>query len=249
MTDNVKNARKKHRKNKLKWGKTIMICAVIILVGVNSLMFTYALRTAKDAAKNAYSSSFETEKNDVCKKFYDAAYKYSEEKYHVKNEATISITQVKETAELEVLQVSDTEYVVDDDVQYWTSFTGTGVFTVNLKEAEYIIDNEREYILVRIPSPKFDTVTLESYKTYKPTNGDNFFEEVAGTIINGSTSEGVDLAREDIAEGQTMIENKIRTTQLYAQSARTSAESLIQELVKYFNPDVDDLTVEVEFID
>jgi hypothetical protein len=57
------------------------------------------------------------------------------------------------------------------------------------------------------------------------------------------------MAITDRKEGQTMLENKIRTTQLYAQSARTSAESLIQELVKNFNPDVDDLTVEVEFID
>jgi hypothetical protein len=45
------------------------------------------------------------------------------------------------------------------------------------------------------------------------------------------------------------LENKIRSTQLYDTSARTSAESIISELVKNFNPDVEELDVDVEFTD
>jgi cytoskeletal protein RodZ len=246
MTDNVKKAHKKHRKNKLKWVKTIMICAIIILIGVNSLIVTYAFQTAKNSAKNAYSSSFEEKKDEVYDWFHETAYKYSEEKYHVKNKATISITQVKETAELEVLQAGASVYNVNEEESRCTLYKGTGVFTVNLKEAEYIIDDERQYVLVRVPSPKLGEVSVDDYEIYEPEYEGNVFQRF---VFNGSSSEGVEMAITDRKEGQTMLENKIRTTQLYAQSARTSAESLIQELVKNFNPDVDDLTVEVEFID
>lgn len=150
---------------------------------------------------------------------------------------------VRESAELEVLRVSDIEYIYskeDEDVQRWTAVKGYGVYTVNLSMGEFLIDNARQYVLVRVPEPELARAGLDyEYESYLFENG----------IFNGSIREGVDLAREDLKSAQNQLHIKLTSNQLYYESAQKCTEEIIRNLVKNCNPDVTDLIVDVEFID
>ena len=142
---------------------------------------------------------------------------------------------------MEVLQVSDIEYVYSEgNTKIWTSVNGHGTYTVDLTLAEFLIDHDRQYVLVRVPSPKLSTAGLDyEYENYLFEDG----------LFNGSTKEGFDLAREDLKKAQNQLQIKLASTQSYYESAQNSAIEIIQRLVRNFNPKATDLVVEVEFVD
>lgn len=243
----IEKEQKKKRRNRVKWIKTLMICAIIILAGASSFMIYKAFTGACEAASIAYASTFQDTKNETSNAIYGAVSSYAENKYHVSNDAIITIDEVKETANLEVFRASTAVYNISDDNSRCTVYYGTGIFTVNLKEAEYVIDNERNYVLVRIPSPTLNTpVAIDDHKIIEPKYDGDIFETF---VFNGSSQDGVEMGVSDRSAGQTKLEKEIRSTQIFYDYARTSAENMIQELVINFNPDVDDLTVDVEFTD
>lgn len=77
------------------------------------------------------------------------------------------------------------------------------------------------------------------YETY-------LFEE---GIFNGSISDGVDLAMNDLKKAQNQLHTKLALSQTYYDSAEKSAETIITQLVKNLNPEVMELKVEVEFVE
>lgn len=65
----------------------------------------------------------------------------------------ISIEAAQEVSRLEVLTVSDSEFVIKDSGKSdptisWLEVQGIGVFTVDLTACEFIADSERQYVLV-----------------------------------------------------------------------------------------------------
>ena len=60
------------------------------------------------------------------------------------------------------MKASDVEYVTDnygvtnDKTASWLKVKGTGEFKVNLKTAEFLIDNARNSVTVRISKPKLE---------------------------------------------------------------------------------------------
>ena len=139
------------------------------------------------------------------------------------------------------MRVSDIEYVFhEDNKEIWTAVRGHGVYTVDLTVSEFIVDNERQYVLARIPSPRLNTAGLDyEYENFLFSKG----------IFNGNTSEGVELARQDLKIAQNKLQVKLLTTQMYYERAENSAIGLIEKMVKNFNPELPSLVVEVEFID
>ena len=123
---------------------------------IGGLVIAGAIRKGGKSAKEAYMNAESMAAEETYNKIYDAAFEASEKKYHVKNNISIDIASIQEEAKLEVLRVSDVEYVIeskkdnDDGIEVWMEFYGDGVFTVDMKASEFIIDYEHQYVLVRV---------------------------------------------------------------------------------------------------
>ena len=222
---------------------TILLCLIIVMIAIGSIFVINALNIAVSSAESAYSDSLKMQREETYQAFYQTSFDIAEEKYHVENAVTISVEDVRESAELEVLRVSDIEYIYskeDEDARRWTAVKGYGIYTVNLSMGEFLIDNTRHYVLVRVPEPELARAGLDyEYESYLFEDG----------IFNGSIREGVDLAREDLKSAQNQLQIKLTSNQLYYESAQKCTEEIIRNLVKNCNPDVSDLIVNVEFID
>lgn len=226
----------------LKQNKRIVRIAVgILCIGVMVLAVILIRDKMRSSAVEAYAQALEEQSKETYEMFYNNAFDMAEKKYHVSNDVKISIEDIRKVAELEVLQVSAIEYVFhEDNNRIWTAVRGHGVYTVDLTLGEFVIDNERQYVLVRVPRPKLNTAGLDyEYENYIFKDG----------IFNGSTSEGVNLAMEDLNKAQNQLQLKLTSTQDYYDEAEFSARRLIEEMVKNFNAEVPELVVEVEFVD
>lgn len=200
---------------------------IAVMVGSSKMKKAYA-----DEAQKAYDS------------FYQTAYNYAEEKNHVANYGVINIEASKEVSRLEVLRVGDTEFVIhepdeEQKIRSWLEVIGTGIFTVELAEGEFIADAERQYVLVKIPEPVLTGCAIEE-------TGKQYWKNEA-SFSNGSVAEGVKLSQSQMREGKSLIEEAIKQNRKFHQAARESAIMMIDELVKKWNPELEDLQVEVEF--
>ena len=218
----------------------MLIVAVIVAAGAFWL-FSNTIKKASNTAMIAYNDSKNAKSDEVYSEYYKNAFDKAEEKNHVSNRATINIDNIKELAELEVLSASDVEYVISStQSNVWFEVTGEGVYTVDLSMSEVVADNERNYVLVRVPSPTLSHVTTTNRKTLLYENK---------SIRDYSIKDGAEKALEMEKEGYEKMKRYMKTTPLFYQTAEKNAESLITSFVKECNPDIPDLQVIIEFYD
>ena len=219
---------------------------IVVVLSVISVIFIVcvisdAIKKTKDFFNEKVGESAGNVKEDVGKKIED---RY-ERKYHVSNRITIGIGNISANQKLEVLRVSDVEFIIveggnnDNNITSWLEIPGDGVYTVDLKGAEYIVDEENSYVLVRVPNPELDHVSID-YENVKKLLFKN-------DILNDSYSVGAELAKEMLDQGDLLIRKEFSSNQNYYKNAQDSAVSSIQYIVKQFNRDVEDLVVDVEF--
>lgn len=174
-------------------------------------------------------------------------YNLGEAAYHVKNRGIISIDNIQERADLEVLAVSDVEYITNensgDKDKSWLEVPGTGVFTVNMAMSEFVIDDVRHYVLVRVPKPEIKTDNID----IKTEEIKILLYKNERWLDNGSIEDGEELARRQMSEAQAIIQEDVQSNERYFEIAKSSAESIIKQLIKSLNKDVANLDVEVEF--
>ena len=160
---------------------------------------------------------------------------------------SITFGSFREEAQLEVLEVYDVQYVIENeedneaDIISWLEVPGKGIFTIDLKASEFIIDNERHYVLVRVPEPELTECTI-IYKDVKRLLFKN-------DMFNESIGIGEDMAQKQLKDGYLLIEKSFGLNTQYYNSAVTVAESMIINLIKSLNTEVANLEVEVEFIE
>lgn len=235
----------------VQWGKNlsvtniICIAATVVMVVIGLVLLSGAKRAGGEAAQAAYKSAKSVAADETYNMFYDTAFASAERKYHVTNKVAIEVESVKEEAELEVLKVSDVEYVIEskedneNNIDAWIEFYGDGVYTVNMKASEFIIDSDRQYVLVRIQRPELTDCRITGTNRLLWKSG--FFDK--------SYSVGTDLAVEMRAAGYVKLNNYMKSNTLFYKSAKESATLIITELIKKLNPELPDLVVEVEFVD
>jgi|GEM_PF-2567621 len=232
-----------------------LVC--IVLAAVLAYLIPSTITHANEAAQNAYAEAKMNKSEEVYQGFYNTAYGVSESKYHVSNEVSISVTGFKETAKLEVLKVDDIEYIVTDTskgegilkwiedtftakINTWTKVPASAVFTVNLEASEVIVDEDRQYVLVRVPAPQLGEPTID-YKNVE-------LLEFSSTGYQ-SVGAGEDHIREQLEEATLLLRERMSTNQLFYKSAKASAVTLITNMIKALNPDLPDLEVEVLFFE
>ena len=115
-----------------------------------------ALQNGISAAKTSYFESKEQAKIDAHEVYAHKA----KEQYKVQVHSIISILSVQETADLNVLECQTSDYFYRDDkerkIKACLKVTGTGKFTVNLKNAEYCVDQQHSAVFIRLPQPVFE---------------------------------------------------------------------------------------------
>ena len=219
------------------------ICLTVVFVGLCVYFFGATVAKGASAAHDAYIAAKEHTEKSIYQMFYDAA----EARYHTSNEVTISVESIREEANLEVLRVSDVEYIVQegDDtnkgITSWLEVPGEGVFTVDLKASEFVIDNQHHYILARIPNPVLSNCEI----IYK----DAVQLEYKNNFTNDSIKDGEDLARTQYKEAYIKIWTEFTSNQQFFLAAQSAAKTMVTNLIKSFNPDIPDLVVDVEFIE
>ncbi len=241
------------KKKKNSWGKKFfslsnvcIILAVLFLV-IIGVVISSTIRKGAASAKEAYEDARDTASAEAYNRFYETAFDSAERDYHVANRVAIEVGSIKEEAQLEVLCVNDVEYVIEskndtpNGEEVWMEFQGKGLFTVNMKASEFVIDSDRQYVLVRVPRPELTKIDI--------TQAKQLFWRGGTFLRNGSISDGTDLAIEMRKAGQTKLQNYMKSNPQFYKSAKGSAQVIIEELVKGLNPELPNLTVEVEFVD
>lgn len=269
MNNNDKNdraARSKSGKAKNIVPTIIALAAgVFLIISVIISVSNFRDRNAKklEGFQETYGGAYAQAHDNVYNGFYDAAYADSEKRHHISNEVLISVGDLRKNAELEVLEVvaSDIkEYTFDNEfsgaARVVSAFIGKeiqaegvawlegmcgGVFSVDLNAAEIVIDDENKYVLVRIPSPTLEFTTT-SFEVKHLSNG-----TVNDNIFNGSTKFGLEEAMNDTADMTAHLHDVLNENHSYREIARSSAQTMIINMIKSVNPDIPDLEVEVKF--
>lgn len=228
-----------------KYGLTASIILFVVLLAACLFLLRDAINVGAEALANSYSAAYESEKEAAYQELYQSAYERAEAKYHLSSKVLISIDSFEETEKLEVLEANHVEFITKnrdestDNITAWIEVTGKGKFVVDLKAAEFIVDNEHRYVLVRIPYPELTDITI--------TNAvEKLFKD---DIWNGSYSDGVHLAIDQLNDADVRIKKALMSNQYIYKNAQNVAVSMITNLVKELNPDIPDLIVEVEFMD
>lgn len=228
---------------KNKW--VVLISLTLLVLGGNILLWRHGLSRLKSAFAQGYSLSKDTTAAEVEQKFYDEAYKYYESKYHTRDEMTISVDSLRNESKLEILQVSDVKYVIenednnDEHLTAWLKVPGHSVFTVDLSLAEFIVDSERELVTVRLPKPELGNFTIDydAVEILKFKDG----------YLNESNKYGAALARRQLATAGEEMRADFSVNQMYIESAKTSAEKILVQLIQEINPGLPSDHIYIEF--
>ena len=138
----------------------ICLIGALILVAAAAAACFFAFANGSRAVKQAFDRERKAAEESVYQSFYEQGFKAGEEEYHVKNRAVITLGNLRETANLEVLSVSDVAFMIENpnsennNIQSWIQVPGTGVYTVDLAAGEFLVDDERSMVFVRVPKPE-----------------------------------------------------------------------------------------------
>lgn len=195
--------------------------------------------------KNAYQNADQNAYNGI----YQTAFDIAENHNHVSNNATIFVEGSQEVSRLEVLTVSGSEFVIknagsNDKTVSWLEVQGTGVFTVDLSAGEFIVDKERQAVLVKVPKPVLTECAVTGTGKRFWNNGGVFYN-----YFKGSVAEGVRLSQDQMSEGRMKLETSMRQSRIFNDASKEAAKNMIKSLVQQWNPNVPDLQIEVQFFE
>lgn len=236
MPQNKETVSKKRSGSWLFWTFILFAIALVIVAALMPVL----------KANETYMRSKKLKHDEVYDEFYNAAFEHAENEYHVHNEVSISLGEIRETANLRVLEVTDVEYIIenkednDNGITSWLEVPGKGFFTVDLQTSEFLVNEERKEVIVRIPEPVLSDFTID----YQNVNSINFHNSGA----NDSIAVGEDIARKQCREAYSELHAAFLSNPGYLESAKKSAEAVLKNLITQLNPEVPDLKVKIEYI-
>lgn len=223
---------------------TVAIVLLFCMTAIGGIGTAKAFKTAKDAAEES-----------VYQRYYDWGY----QNHRVSNEVKIRIDSLKQEAKLEVLKVRDVIYQLDEAEEehsllndivekftksptVWLEVPGEGVFTVDMKQSEFIVDEARQYVLIRVPGlevSNFEIIYDDVKQLYYKDGG----------WIRNSVGDGVTEAEKQADAAQNQLMLNIQNNQQFYKAAQESTKRVLTDWVKKLNPELPELTVEVEFME
>lgn len=252
VSDNLPKVPKKQAKPKKKASSqktpvaiSLMAVLIILMAFGSYALIKSGIEVGTSALMNSYSVAYASEKNSAYQAVYQSAYNRAKKNYHVSNTVVVSLGNLEELQKLEVLRANDVEFITEDrdnnsgNVTAWLEVEGEGTFVIDLQAAEFIIDNDRRYVLARIPNPELTNINI--IKTTRRLFADDW--------MDGSYREGVDLALKQRNEASLQIQKALLSNQYIFSNAQDVAIGMVENLIRQFNSDIPDLTVKVEFMD
>ncbi len=241
----------------LKHPRRIAFIIAVILVII--IMIAVFLSVSSKAAYSAYTLKKDQVSEETYEKFYGRIYDAAESSHHVTNDVTISIGSLREENRLEVLKVSDVVYEITENeqpggtlnniltrifsraVDSWLKVPGSGVYTVDMRTAEFVIDNDHEYVLVRMMEPELTEFSIDYADVEELYFKDN-------AIFHNPARVGVDLVINQLNDAEHDLTDDITSNERFHDSACSAAVNIVTGLIRELNQDLPDLTIEVEFI-
>lgn len=233
-------------KEKTKSQKICLIIALILFIAAGFMCF-WAFNNGSRSVRAAFDREKQAAEESIYNSYYEKGFQAGEEAYHVKNRAVISLSNIRETSNLEVLSVSDIAFMIEEpgidnkNIQSWLEVPGTGVFTVDLSAGEYLVDDERTMVFVRVPKPELLPMNISI---------DHANIKILRFVSNGwktSIRDGEQMAEKQLNEARTFIQEDILSNLQYYEYAEKSARSLLENLIRAVNKEIPDLKVEIEF--
>lgn len=233
-------------KEKTKSQKICLIIALILFIAAGFMCF-WAFNNGSRSVRAAFDREKQAAEESIYNSYYEKGFQAGEEAYHVKNRAVISLSNIRETSNLEVLSVSDIAFMIEEpgidnkNIQSWLEVPGTGVFTVDLSSGEYLVDDERTMVFVRVPKPELLPMNISI---------DHANIKILRFVSNGwktSIRDGEQMAEKQLNEARTFIQEDILSNLQYYEYAEKSARSLLENLIRAVNKEIPDLKVEIEF--
>jgi len=235
---------------------------LILILGTGCFfLFTGFISEGTSAAFSSFQFSKEDVASSIEQKQYQRGYEWAREKYKITNQMSITVGNLREKSNLEVLRVSEISYRIISDsntdvsvlgqiagllpgngkvTDFWAAVPGRGVFIISLKNSEFIVDNSREYVLIRVPRPEMAQFAID-YAGIEPY------------LINETgltpAKKGKDLVTQQVEAAYYDIKQSISEKEEYEKMAKDSATRILRNMVVALNPQVENLTVEVEFIE
>ena len=232
-----------------------------ILVLLILILTKDTIEVGTEAVKRSYQNAKDKASNEVYENFYAKGYEDGWDIYHVTNKAVIDVGQIQAETNLEVLTFYDVAYevpqnnenddlisklanIVKSPLQTWLEVPVKGTFVINLKMAEFVVDEARQYVLIRVLPPEIDDKTFG-------IDGQNvrllYVEQ--GGVLKDDAKSGVEKIRGQLEDAERRIRLKIENDQSVCKSAKESTVKILTALVKKLNPDMPDLQVEIQFTD
>ncbi len=236
--------------------RLIGIAGVILILIILAVVF---VSVGSQAAMSAYSVKKDQVSEETYDMFYGKIYDAAESAHHVSNDVTISIGSLQEENRLEVLKVSDVVYEITENgqsgsgigsmlsrifnrtVDSWLKVPGTGVYTVDMETAEFIIDNDHKYVLVRMMIPELSEFSIDYANVEELYFKDN-------SIFHNPARVGVDLVIEQLNDAEKDLIDEITSNDRFRDSSLTATVNIVTGLIRELNQDLPDLTIEIEFI-
>ncbi len=219
-----------------------VICWILsaMVIVITPLIIGMSINAAASKAKQNYDNTVKEVSDYLNLKAYD----FAEHSNHVSNRISVEIEGLFEDTKLEVLKARDVEFVTDEtdekgNITAWLQVEGEGVFTVDLKAAEYLYDAARDTITIILPYPELTLCRL--------IKGSNILYKDSRLIGNGNYSEGEELAQRQIQKGYLAVYDYFLSNANFLRSAKKSAESLMTDFVKQLYPDDPEINVNVMF--
>ena len=216
--------------------KTIVMIVVAAQVVLAVLLGVFLFKRSYENGKNNTSDR-------IRKEAYNTVYEATEQANHVSNRVTVSLEGIREKADLEVLQVESSYIYVSEkgSDKIWYSIPGAGSFTIDMRMAEFIVDENRHQVHVIAPPPaitKFDERVEDIQELFYKNNR---------FIGNGSVQEGTQIAQQMMYKAHNQMVKDLELNWSYFQAAEDSAARLIINTIKALNPSIPDIKVIVEF--
>lgn len=255
--------RKIHRRHRAfrisLFSTTWMISAVLLILCVLWTIDLFSI--GADAARSSFDQAKNDSSNETYEKIYDYSYSSAEKAHHVSNQVSITIDKLKKENKLQVLEAIDVGYVAPEevdstllsqikdtitdvfigDVKSWLSVPATGIYTVNLQASEFIIDDYRQFVLIRVPNPELSNFSIDY------SNVEILYFENNG-LFNNSAKVGVQDAINQLKKQELRLRQSMINNQRFYKGACDSTTKILSNLVRQLNPSIPDLTIEVEFI-
>ena len=228
-------------KNEVKQ-KIIAKSVTILLPFIFLILIIILLTLSRHVTASSTQQAYDTSVTSTYESTYNSFYKYAEKKNHVSNKVDLKISDIEDISDLEVYTVADTVFLKGEkpDDHIGTLINGHAYYTVNLSAGEFLVDNQRNTVYIRIPKPELGNVIIE--------NNRRTFEFKNKTFLtDGSDSRGSTLAREFERIAKEEIYDNIKSNTNYLEQAKKSAVQIIEDLVIAMNPDIENPIVKVSF--